>query len=627
MTPLSLLNAFACAAFLALAVLVLRNNVRSLLNWSCALLLAVFMVWSLENAFHCNPRLSLARAELLGNIFSFGWVSWASLVLLFVLVFTRRRRVLHTWPVVLLMTGLPVTLIVEQWAGHLTHANVQASFGWVRTWSNSIWSVLFYAYYLSFTVLAFYFLLRFRSETKDFNERKQAGLIFVTGLIAMVLGSATDVVLPLAGARVPQLAAVFSLIWAGGLYYSVTQLGMMRITPKAAAAEIIATMRDSLLLLTPEGRIVSVNQAALDLLEYSEAELVGKPASLLFTSPGLYEAALQQVRQEGELKYIELTCRTRLGKELPASISARVMRQGRNVSAGLVWVLRDISGRQEHEAALRRAYNELEHMVRELTQAQAELVKREKLATVGQIAASMAHELRNPLGAMHNAVIYLNMAERQALSEKGLRHLAVIDSQIERSNRIITALLNFAESQPAALRRVEFPGILESVLVELCIPEGVAVERVIPAGLPPLFADPEQVGVALRNLIENAFLAMPDGGQLTLRAGSTNGRNGTAPQVQVQVEDTGCGIKAEHLPRLFEPLFSTRTIGVGLGLAVCKKLVEANHGSIAVKSEPGKGAVFTVTLPAAILLKPLATSREKLPLIGAGKRSSESGLA
>ena len=604
MTALSLLNAFACAVFLALVVLVLRNNVHSLLNWSCALLLAAFMVWSLENAFHCNPRLSPARAELLGNICSFGWVSWASLVLLFVLVFTRRRRVLHTWPVALLMTALPATLIVAQWAGHLTHANVQASFGWVRTWSNSIWSALFYVYYLSFTALAFYFLLRFRSETKSLNERKQAGLIFVTGLIALVLGSATDVVLPAAGARVPQLAAVFSLIWAGGLYYSVTRYGMMRITPKAAADEIIATMRDSLLLLSPEGMVVSANQAALDLLEYREAELVGKPAALLFTSPGLYEAALQQVRQEGELKYIELTCRTSQGKEIPASISARAMRHGRDAGAGIVWVVRDISGRQEHEAALRRAYDELEHVVRELTQAQAELVKREKLATVGQIAASMAHELRNPLGAMHNAVIYLNMAERQALSEKGLRHLAVIDSQIERSNRIITALLDFAESQPPMPRRVELPKVMESVLTELSIPKDVAVVKEIPAELPPMLADPEQVGVALRNIIENALLAMPGGGRLTLRAEETNGARAPESQValrrvQVAVQDTGCGIKPEHVPQLFEPLFSTRTVGAGLGLPIARKLIEANHGTISVESEPGKGATFTVTLPAA----------------------------
>lgn len=600
MTPLSLLYLVAVAVFFALAVLVLHNHIRSQLNWSCALVLVALMFWSAEDIFHGNPATFPATARTWGNIGALGWVGFASLNLWFVFLFTRQKKVLRNPLVVTLLIALPVILLAAQWSGHLAFADVKTSFGWMSRWSKSFWTVLYYIYYLTETILSLYLLLRFRRSAADPYERRQAGLIALTGIISLILGSATDVVLPnIAGVKVPELAGAFTLIWAGGLYYSVTRYGMMRITPKAAADEIIATMRDSLLLLTPEGRIVSVNQAALDLLEYSEAELVGKPASLLFTSPGLYEAALQQVRQEGELKYIELTCRTRLGKELPASISARVMRQGRNVSAGIVWVLHDISGRQEHEVALRRAYNELEHMVRELTQAQAELVKREKLATVGQIAASMAHELRNPLGAMHNAVIYLNMAERQALSEKGLRHLAVIDSQIERANRIITALLNFAESQPAAPRRVEFPGILESVLVELRIPEGVAVERVIPAGLPPLFADPEQVGVALRNLIENAFLAMPDGGQLTLRAGSTNGRNGTAPQVQVQVEDTGCGIKAEHLPRLFEPLFSTRTIGVGLGLAVCKKLVEANHGSIAVRSEPGKGATFTVTLPAA----------------------------
>jgi PAS domain S-box-containing protein len=883
---LSLLSLAAMTVFFVLALLVLQNRPRSLLNWSCALVLVALMLWNLEDVFHGNPRLSPSGAELLGNIGSLGWLSVVSLNLLFILVFTGRTRVLRAWPVAPLMIGFPLVLAVAQWTGHLSHSNVHTSFGWVSSWPNSVWSALYYVYNLSFTGFSLYLILKFRSQSKELNERKQATLIFATGLGATAMGSVTDLVLPhVAIGRVPELAGAFMLIWAGGLYFSVTRYGMMRITPRAAADEIIATMRDGLLLLTHEGRVVSANQAAQDLLEYSEAELVGKPASMLFTSPGLYEAALQQVRREGELKYLELTCRTSSGKEVPASISARTMPRRGGAGTGIVWVVHDISGRQEHEAALRRAYSELEGMVRErtaelvtanqalrsseerfrilfeyapdayylndmrgrlldgnraaealvgyrreeligqsflkhgilsvsqvpraaalmarnalgqatgpeeftlnrkdgsqiqveimshpvtldgkrvslgtmrditprrraeqvlreseerlrslyasmsegvalheivygadrtphdyrildvnpaferitgigraqaigglasviygtgvapyldvysgvaasgrpvtfettfapmakcfrisvfspgrgrfatvfeditdrkrneeeleahrhhleelvtdrtreLTQAQAELVRREKQATLGQIAASMAHELRNPLGAMHNAIIYLNMAERQALSEKGLRHLAVIDGQIERANRIITALLNFAESQPTAPRRVESSEIVENVLTETSVPASVSVVREIPVGLPLLFVDHDQVEIVLRNLVENALLAMPDGGTLTLRVSERKSASAQERQVaprwvEVAVEDTGCGIAPENLPRLFEPLFSTRTVGVGLGLPIARKLTEANHGSIAVRSEPGQGATFTVTLPAA----------------------------
>jgi two-component system sensor kinase FixL len=315
--------------------------------------------------------------------------------------------------------------------------------------------------------------------------------------------------------------------------------------------------------------------------------------------PRMTEFYRRRLAGEDVPQAYETVLRRMDGGPVPVEMNAGLVSfEGR--SADMV-IVRDITERKQTEQELEAHRHHLEDLVaertRELTQAQNELVKRERQATIGQIAASMAHELRNPLGSMHNAVIYLNMAERQSLSEKGLRHLAVIDSQIERSNRIITALLDFAESQPAVPRVLPVSAVLDEVLRLVPAPGNVRVKMEVAADVPPVFADPEQVKTALRNLIENAFLAMPDGGQLTLRAGSTSGRNGSAPQVQVQVEDTGCGIETEHLLRLFEPLFSTRTVGVGLGLPIARKLVEANHGSIAVRSEPGKGATFTVTLP------------------------------
>ena len=377
MTALSLLYVFAAVVFLALAGLVLRNNVRSRLNWSCALFLLAFALWSFEDVFHGNPSLSANLVNRFSDIGNVGRCAAPSLFLWFVLLLTRKpglSRPSGSRPrparalAAALMVGLPLLLLVMLWTRQVPWQNHHYSFGWVVVWNNGFWAFGYYAYCAGFLLLGMALLYRFLRRTTLIWERRRATVILVTTLVALALGAISDVVFPnVLHLAFPELAGAFTLIWAGGLYYSVARYGMTRITPKAAADEIIATMRDSLLLLTPEGRIVSANQAARDLLEYAEAELVGKPAATLFASPGRYEAALQQVRRDGELKYLELTCRTRQGKEVPASVTARMMREGRNAGTGIVWVLHDISGRQEHEAALRRAYSELEGKVRERT--------------------------------------------------------------------------------------------------------------------------------------------------------------------------------------------------------------------------------------------------------------------
>ena len=125
----------------------------------------------------------------------------------------------------------------------------------------------------------------------------------------------------------------------------------------------------------------------------------------------------------------------------------------------------------------------------------------------------------------------------------------------------------------------------------VAIPDKVKVNTEIPSELPPVFVDPRQIGQVLDNLITNAYQAMPDGGKLTISAQAEK------KKVSFSITDTGCGVSNENMKKLFEPLFTTRARGIGLGLAVSKNLVEVNGGSIKVKSEEGKGSTFTVILP------------------------------
>jgi signal transduction histidine kinase len=280
-----------------------------------------------------------------------------------------------------------------------------------------------------------------------------------------------------------------------------------------------------------------------------------------------------------------------LATENPALI--RRLQRGRTEFGQIARLIRNFF---EQKAALLREMARRER-------AEAELVQKEKLATLGQVAGSVAHELRNPLGVIRNAIYYLNLTEKGRLAAKSSQYLQVMDEQIDRSNKIVTALLDFAQGRPAERQSVPLTGILDNALARLQVPAEVSVVKAIPSDLPALLVDPAQIQGAFANIMQNAIQAMPEGGTLTIEAGANDAH------ATIKIQDTGCGIAPENMPRLFEPLFSTRTVGVGLGLPISRNSIVASGGRIEVESEPGEGSTFTVTLP----LAPSAPARAAPP--------------
>jgi PAS domain S-box-containing protein len=220
------------------------------------------------------------------------------------------------------------------------------------------------------------------------------------------------------------------------------------------------------------------------------------------------------------------------------------------------------------------------------------LVTKERLAVLGQLAGGMAHELRHPLGVVKNAAYFLNMVLDNP-TPKVKETLQILEREVATSERIIQSLLDFAAPKPPRREKVALPQLVQAQVEALEVPANVEVVLDVAAALPTVLADPRHLEQVLRNILVNALQAMSGVGQLTVRL-STNGDGA----VQVTVTDTGPGIAAEHLPRIFEPLFTTKSKGIGLGLALAKLLVEAHGGTIAVDSERGKGATLTVRLPA-----------------------------
>lgn len=220
--------------------------------------------------------------------------------------------------------------------------------------------------------------------------------------------------------------------------------------------------------------------------------------------------------------------------------------------------------------------------------------RNERLATIGQVAGGVAHELRNPLNVVRTSVYYLLNA-RNPTAEKKEEHLKRIERHVTLADGVITALSNFA--------RMPVPNLLPTSIAE-CVretlefnpsPQQIQVRIDLAQSLPAVLADASQLRIVFANLMRNAYEAMaPTGtGELAIRGQATDGA------VDISVADSGTGIASEQLSQIMEPLYSTKARGLGLGLAIARAIVEKNKGSLRVSSVLGKGSTFTVRLQAA----------------------------
>jgi len=250
----------------------------------------------------------------------------------------------------------------------------------------------------------------------------------------------------------------------------------------------------------------------------------------------------------------------------------------------------------ELEHALSSYYEQLEEEVekrtRDLEQVQDKLIRSERLAAVGELASGVGHELRNPLNVMRNCAYLLNMTLVDKADEEELNTLKLLDKQIDISNRIVTDLLDFTRIKPPQRSKVDLNNLIKESLSWVTVPETAKVSMDLAGVLPQVTTDGEQMGRVFANIIANAFQAMNGkGGELRISSGAENG------YAWAKFEDNGCGIPEENLERIFEPLFTTKPKGIGLGLAITRRLVEQNRSNIEVNSQPKKGTAFTIKLP------------------------------
>jgi PAS domain S-box-containing protein len=331
----------------------------------------------------------------------------------------------------------------------------------------------------------------------------------------------------------------------------------------------------AIILIDADERISYWNPAAEKIFGYGKEEAIGKKILDVLIPERFHEDFERELRNEFEDreqggsvgKSIELLSNRKNGKEFPIELSLSKFRTKDKWHAACI--VQDITNRKEMQEML---------------------LKSQRFATIGELATMVAHDLRNPLQGISNAVYYLKSKLNQEMDKNIARMLEVIKSSVKYSDRIMRNLLDYSRDVRMDLTEVALRSIVEESLSRVEVPNNILVVNEIPYEL-TMEIDVETMKRVFVNIIQNAIDAMPEGGTLTIESKEL-GEN-----IELKFKDTGIGMSKETLGRLFKPLFTTKAKGMGFGLAICKRLIEAHGGAISVESEVGKGTTFTASIP------------------------------
>jgi len=346
-----------------------------------------------------------------------------------------------------------------------------------------------------------------------------------------------------------------------------------------------------------EGEVTYWNVAAEKLFGWKVSEVMGRNLLDIIRPEPLAGTSLPSI---DSLKTLgswngDIQLERRDGTKFPAKVSVSEIMGRDERPIAIAFVVVDLTERLHLEDQLREFNEQLTRLVEQRTKqlqiSQEKLVKAERLAAIGELAAQVGHDLRNPLTSINTAIYLLDSMLSENASEELKLAIKTMKKSIDHANRIIEELLEYSRGTIAETRVERMKGLVQSAIERLRIPKNIEIENNIPDDV-IADVDASRMQRVFENLVKNSIDAMPKGGKVILEGGSDENR------VWVTVKDNGIGIKKSELANMFKPLFTTKPQGMGLGLPICKRIVEAHGGNISIQSTWGVGTTVRVELPA-----------------------------
>ncbi len=351
--------------------------------------------------------------------------------------------------------------------------------------------------------------------------------------------------------------------------YRATKASLSRI--KAFSDNLVENMPIGLIAINDQRKIASFNHVAEFTLGLSAEKLIGQDAVKVLPVELLQQ--IDTLDAGSSLIEKEIKCSTQKGKRIPLEVGAQSLRDADGNLFGYVLLFKDLS----EIRALRR-----------------EIARNQRLASVGRLAAGVAHEIRNPLSSIKGLATYFKERYQDKLDDQQIANIMI--QEVDRLNRVVGQLLDFARPIKISKKPISMQALIEDSLklVERQASEkNIKIETRFPSQMDPVSVDPDRINQVLLNLYLNAIDSMDEGGRLAIRIPNSEQKHNT----EIKIIDDGNGISQEDLAHIFDPYFTTKATGTGLGLAIVHNIVDAHGGKVMVESHPGRGTTFTIRLP------------------------------
>jgi PAS domain S-box-containing protein len=574
-----LLLMLAAAVSAACAGGFLLEAPERLANRLAAVLLGGASFWALcEVAWNLTPDPQSALFWM--RLSTAGWIFIGPVVLHIVLsAFPRRRPALKH--LMRALYAVSAILLIAGWTTDLLIVDAMAA-SWGNAYRVGPIYPFFYLATMAGVIPGVYIALSTYRGFVSQAERRQRPFALVGVLTPFFVASITDVLLPILDVQVPRLGTTSFAVLGAVAAANLVWYGHSFLSPGSFAEEILATLSDGVVLLYRSNRIRSANPAIARISGYSPAELTGMNLQKMLTG------SLPSPGPDSEIGFETHLIRSS-GDRVPVSVATSELCDRHGLSIGLVVVVRD----------LREVY-ELRHR----------LVTSARLAAVGELAAGIAHEINNPIAYVRANLTQLQdhwktvqgevagAGQSAALGETFCEADELLLESLEgvdRAAEIVRGVKGFAHAGPSTRELTDINRLLDDVL-RMAAPElrnRVTIERCF-SKLQRVVCSPQELKQVFLNLVLNAGQALETSGNIWV---STEWEE---DGVVVRVEDDGPGIPTEILDRIFDPFFTTKKVGegTGLGLGIAYQIIRAHGGEISAASEPGRGAAFTVRLPA-----------------------------
>ena len=606
------MNIFAIPSLIAfISCILLGSNVlakspRSELN-------RTFFYYALSVAYISLAEFGLRQASSFNEalvwlkIGSF-WPFAISISFHFVLVFTKQRKILRNEMLHSIIHGPALVFSILDLSTNLLTGNPRAVYwGWTYSISHNLLSFLSIGWALALLLLSIFLCSKYylKIDRDNSMKKQQAKLVLISAIIPIFFAIGSDAFFQIINIEIPELFTFSVGIECILIWYAIKKYELFAFNIKDTIENILSSISEAIFILSQDDTIQLVNQGALQMLGYEEEEIVGKKVEFIFGDSGSFTGIfLDKLGRDSKTNL-----KSRGGKKIPIMLSIIGLEDRGKASGRKILLARDIMEQERAEGALKRSLKALERSHGKLRVAQDALIKEKKLASIGEMAGIVAHEINNPLEAIKVRIQLLQARfSNTECDNKCFHYLGIIDEQVDRISHITRNLLDFSGKKEA-----RSPWSLNNIIENIVELMSYRIEKQkvrltlnLKESLPAIDINIGEMQEVFLNIVQNALDSLRNGGELNISSSMNNNES-----IVVEVADTGVGISKRNLDKIFDPFFSTKPDGTGLGLSISKNIVSKHKGKIEVHSTQRIGTKVMVFLPLKGKIMREAQSSEK----------------